>query len=328
MNAIDQSSATKMVPTVTGSIPVEQLGRTLAHEHVFVVGEEFRQNYQADWDEEEKIAQAVRDLDELKSLGIDSIMDPTVVGLGRYVPRIQRIAEQTDLNIVVATGVYTYNEVPFQFHFSGPGLLFDAPEPMTELFVTDIENGIAGTGVKAGFLKCAIEEQGMTPGVERVMRAVAQAHVRTGVPITVHTNVHNRSGLDAQRVLREEGADLTKVVIGHSGDSTDLDYLMELADAGSILGMDRFGLDVLLPFEQRVGTVAQLVKRGYADRMVLAHDASCFIDWFDPQAKAQAVPNWNFRHISEDVLPALVERGVSEEQIQTMLVDNVRRYFS
>ena len=328
MNAIDQSSATKMVPTVTGNIPVEQLGRTLAHEHVFVVGEEFRQNYQADWDEEEKIAQAVRDLNELKSLGIDSILDPTVVGLGRYIPRIQRIAEQTDLNIVVATGVYTYNEVPFQFHFSGPGLLFDVPEPMTELFVSDIENGIAGTGVKAGFLKCAIEEQGMTPGVERVMRAVAQAHVRTGVPITVHTNVHNRSGLDAQRVLREEGADLTKVVIGHSGDSTDLDYLMELADAGSILGMDRFGLDVLLPFEQRVDTVAQLVERGYADRMVLAHDASCFIDWFDPQAKAQAVPNWNYRHISEDVLPALLERGVSEEQIHTMLVDNVRRYFS
>lgn len=328
MNAIDQSSATKMVPTVTGSIPVEQLGKTLAHEHVFVVGEEFRQNYQADWDEDEKIAQAVRDLNELKSLGIDSIMDPTVVGLGRYIPRIQRIAEQTDLNIVVATGVYTYNEVPFQFHFSGPGLLFDVPEPMTEMFVNDIENGIAGTGVKAAFLKCAIEEQGMTPGVERVMRAVAQAHVRTGVPITVHTNVHNRSGLDAQRVLREEGADLTKVVIGHSGDSTDLDYLMELADAGSILGMDRFGLDVLLPFEQRVDTVAQLVERGYADRMVLAHDASCFIDWFDPQAKAQAVPNWNYRHISEDVLPALVERGVSEEQIHTMLVDNVRRYFS
>lgn len=327
MNAVE-TSATKMVPTVTGNIPVEQLGKTLAHEHVFVVGEEFRQNYQADWDEEEKIAQAVRDLNELKSLGIDSILDPTVVGLGRYIPRIQRIAEQIDLNIVVATGIYTYNEVPFQFHYSGPGLLFDVPEPMTEMFVNDIENGIAGTGVKAGFLKCAIEEQGLTPGVERVMRAVAQAHVRTGAPITVHTNVHNRSGLEAQRVLREEGADLTKVVIGHSGDSTDLDYLMELADAGSILGMDRFGLDVLLPFEQRVDTVAQLVERGYADRMVLAHDASCFIDWFDPQAKAQAVPNWNYRHISEDVLPALLERGVSEEQIQTMLVDNVRRYFS
>lgn len=159
------------------------------------------------------------------------------------------------------------------------------------------------------------------------MRAVGQASVQTGAPITVHTNPHTRSGLVAQRVLQEEGVDLRKVVIGHSGDSTDLDYLMELADAGSILGMDRFGLDVLLPFDDRINTIVQLAERGYADRMALAHDASCFIDWFDPEAKRQAVPKWNFRHISEDVLPALRERGVTGRQITTMLVDVPRAYF-
>ena len=314
------------VQTVTGSIDSADLGRTLAHEHVFVLGEEHRLNYQ-DWDEEAMVEKAVADLTELASLGIDSIMDPTVLGLGRYIPRIQRIAERVDLNIIAATGLYTYNEIPFQFHYTGPGLLFDQPEPLTEMFVKDLTKGIADTGVRAAFLKCAIEEQGLTPGVERVMRAVGQAHVRTGAPITVHTNPHTRSGLEAQRVLREEGVDLTKVVIGHSGDSTDLDYLKEVADAGSLLGMDRFGLDVLLPFEQRVDTVAQLAAAGYADRMMLAHDASCFIDWFDPDAKVQAVPQWNFRHISEDVLPALRERGVTDEQIEAMLVSNVRRYF-
>lgn len=315
------------VPTVTGTVESAELGRVLVHEHVFVVNEEYRQNFQGDWDEEGKIADAVRDLNELKGLGIDTILDPTVLGLGRYIPRIQKIAAQTDLNIVVATGVYTYNEIPFQFHYSGPGLLFDVPEPMTELFMKDLTEGIADTGVRAGFLKCAIEEQGMTPGVERVMRAVAQAHVRTGAPITVHTNPHTRSGLEAQRVLREEGVDLTKVVIGHSGDTTDLDYLAELADAGSLLGMDRFGLDVLLPFEDRVRTVVDLVERGYAEKIVLAHDASCFIDWFDPEAKRQVVPKWNFRHISEDVLPALRDGGVSDDDIETMLVANPRRYF-
>lgn len=314
------------VQTVTGPIDSAELGRTLAHEHVFVLGEEYRLNYQ-DWDEEAMVEKAVADLTELKGLGIDTILDPTVLGLGRYIPRIQRIAERVDLTIVAATGLYTYNEIPFQFHYTGPGLLFDQPEPLTEMFVKDLTEGIADTGVRAAFLKCAIEEQGLTPGVERAMRAVGQAHVRTGAPITVHTNPHTRSGLVAQRVLREEGVDLTKVVIGHSGDSTDLDYLKEVADAGSLLGMDRFGLDVLLPFEQRVDTVAQLAAAGYADRMVLAHDASCFIDWFDPDAKVQAVPQWNFRHISEDVLPALRERGVTDEQIETMLVGNVRRYF-
>src|SRR5699024_8471865 len=167
--------------------------------------------------------------------------------------------------------------------------------------------GIADTGVRAAFLKCAIEEQGLTPGVERVMRAVGQAHVRTGAPITVHTNPHTRSGLEAQRVLREEGADLTKVVIGHSGDSPDVDYLKEVADAGSLLGMDRFGLDVLLPFADRVDTVARLAADGYADRRVLAHDAACFIDWVDPAAKTQAGADWDRRPSSDEGRPAVAD---------------------
>ncbi|OCW84407.1 phosphotriesterase [Nocardia farcinica] len=315
------------VHTATGPIDSADLGNVLVHEHVFVVGEEFRQNYQDDWDEDEKVAEAVRDLTELKELGIDTILDPTVLGLGRYIPRIQRIAEQIDLNIVVATGLYTYNDIPFQFHYAGPGMLFDVPEPLVTLFTKDLTEGIADTGVRAAFLKCAIESQGLTPGVERVMRAVGQTSAQTGAPITVHTDPHSQSGLVAQRVLAEEGADLTKVVIGHSGDSVDLDYLMKLADAGSILGMDRFGLDLLLPFDERVNTVAELCKRGYADRMALAHDAACFIDWFDHEAKKQALPKWNYRHISEEVLPALRERGVSEADITTMLVDVPRRYF-
>lgn len=315
------------VHTATGPIDSADLGNVLVHEHVFIVGEEFRQNYQDDWDEDDKVAEAVRDLTELKELGIDTILDPTVLGLGRYIPRIQRIAEQIDLNIVVATGLYTYNDIPFQFHYAGPGLLFDVPEPLVTLFTKDLTEGIADTGARAAFLKCAIESQGLTPGVERVMRAVGQTSAQTGAPITVHTDPHSQSGLVAQKIFAEEGADLTKVVIGHSGDSVDLDYLMKLADAGSILGMDRFGLDLLLPFDERVNTVAELCKRGYADRMALAHDAACFIDWFDHEAKKQALPKWNYRHISEEVLPALRERGVSEADITTMLVDVPRRYF-
>ena len=91
--------------------------------------------------------------------------------------------------------------------------------------------------------------------------------------------------------------------------------------------MDRFGLDVLLPFEERVDTVAELCRRGYTERVVLAHDASCSIDWFPAEARKAAAPNWNYRHISEDVLPALRERGVEDAQITTMLVDNPRRHF-
>lgn len=316
------------VETVRGPVDNCALGRVLVHEHVFVLGEEYRQNYQSDWDEDQKVADAVRDLTELKALGIDTILDPTVLGLGRYIPRIQRIAAQVDLNIVVATGVYTYNEVPFQFHYAGPGLLVDVAEPMTELFVKDLTVGIANTGVRAGFLKCAIEQNGLTAGVERVMRAVGQASARTGAPITVHTNPHNHSGLLAQQVLAEEGVDLAKVIIGHSGDSADLDYLTKLAEAGSLLGMDRFGLDILLPFQARIDTIVELVRRGFLNHIVIAHDAACFIDWFDQETKKEFVPNWNYRHISTDVIPALLDGGLTEGDIEAILVTNPQRYFA
>jgi phosphotriesterase-related protein len=315
------------VATVMGPVETADLGTTLMHEHVFVLTPDMLANYPAGWDEELRVADAAAKLTRLKQLGVDTIVDPTVVGLGRYIPRIQRINQLVDINIVAATGVYTYNDVPFPFHFVGPGTPFDGDEPMIDLFVRDITEGIAGTAVRAAFLKCAIDAPGLTPGVERVMRAVAQAHLRTGVPITVHTSVNNQGGTTAQGLLADEGVDLTRVVLGHCGDSADIGYLEGLADRGSLLGMDRFGLDALLPLEQRIDTVVHLCRDGYADRMVLSQDASCYIDWFPDGVMAQVAPNWHYEHIVRDVLPALRERGVTEHQITTMLVDNPRRYF-
>lgn len=317
------------VHTVRGPIPADDLGVTLMHEHVFVLSPEIIANYPEGWGDEAAREQAAVDkLNALKAIGVDTIVDPTVIGLGRYIPRIQRVAERTDLQIVVATGVYTYNDVPMYFHFSGPGTALNGPEPMVDMFVRDITEGIAGTGVRAAILKCATDEPGITSGVDRVLRAVAQAHRATGVPITTHTHAHTRRGLEQQRIFAEEGVDLTRVVIGHSGDTTDLDYLEELLAAGSYLGMDRFGLDNILPFDDRVDTVARMCERGHADKMVLAHDASCYIDWLPEAALPFVLPNWHYLHIHNDVLPALRQRGVTEEQITTMLVNNPRAIFS
>ncbi len=321
-----------VVETVKGPVDTNDLGTVLMHEHVFTIGTEIRQNYPNypdPWDEEHRIADAVAKLTEATTRGVTTIVDPTVIGLGRYIPRIQKINEQVDLNIVVATGIYTYHEEPVQFHFTGPGKIFDfGVDPMTDLFIGDIRNGIADTGIKAGLLKCAIDEHGLTSGVERVMRAVGQAHVATGTPITVHTHAADKTGLIAAKVFAEEGVDMSRVVIGHSGDSTDLDYLKELAATGAILGMDRFGIDVFSPFEDRVNTVAAMANAGYAGQMVLAHDASCYSDFYPEEAIGVALPNWKYTHIFDDVLPALRERGVTEEQITTMLVDNPKSYFS
>jgi phosphotriesterase-related protein len=298
------------------------------HEHVFVLSPEIMANYPEAWgDEGEREADAIARLNELKARGVDTIVDLTVIGLGRYTPRIARVAAATDLQIVVATGVYTYNDVPFYFHLSGPGSELGGPETMTDMFVRDIEEGIADTGVKAAILKCATDKPGVTAGVDRVLRAVAQAHRRTGVPISTHTHAATRRGLEQQRIFTEEGVDLTRVVIGHSGDTTDIGYLEKLIANGSYLGMDRFGLDLFLSFEDRVNTVAQMCERGHADKMVLSHDAACFIDWVPEALLPVAAPNWHFLHIHNDVLPALKARGVTDEQIDTMLIANPRKIF-
>ena len=299
----------------------------LMHEHVFVLSEEIRRNYPQYWDEDARVADAVGRLRALRERGVQTIVDPTVIGLGRDVERVARVNAEVDLDIVVATGLYTYDSVPFFFSQHGPGTLLGGEEPMVELFVADITEGIAGTGIRAGLLKCAIEHE-LTPGVERVLVAVAETHRRTGVPITVHTSPAHGTGAVAQEVLVREGVDPRAIVLGHSGDTDDLDLLRRLADAGSILGMDRFGLDVLLPTDRRVATIAALAAEGYADRMVLAHDASCRIDWFAPEAVAALAPNWHYTFIHDQVLPALRAAGVTERQLTTMLVDTPRRYLT
>jgi phosphotriesterase-related protein len=321
------------VETVRGAIDVDELGTTLMHEHVFVLSTEILENYgHAWWDEETRVADAVSKLRELKARGVDSIVDPTVIGLGRDVGRLHRVNEQVDINIVVATGLYTYHDLPFPFRARGPGTEAGGPDPMIAAFVGDIRDGIGTTGVRAAFLKCAVEEAQLTRGVERTLRAVAKAHVETGAPITVHTNPGRRNGLDVIRVFGEEGVDMRKVVLGHSGDSNDIEHLGELLDSGAILGMDRFGLDVYNPTDKRVATIAELCRAGHADQMVLSHDASCFLDWYpmpeEQSLLAAALPNWHYTHIHDDVLPALREQGVSDADIRTMLVDTPRRYFT
>lgn len=315
------------IETATGPIDSASLGRVLMHEHVFIISPEMQHNVPEDWgDEEARLGDAATRLQELKSAGIDAILDPTALGLGRYIPRIGVLAARIDLKILVATGLYTFNELPHYWGRRTPGSGPNGSDPMVNLFVRDIVEGIAGTGIKAAVIKCATDRPGITPGVERVLRACAQAHRATGTPITTHTNAAERRGLEQQEIFRSEGVDLSRVVIGHCGDSDDLGYLEELIANGSILGMDRFGIDGYLPTAQRVAVVAELCKRGYADRMVLSHDASCYLDWIPGEIPPSTMPHWHYLHISRDVLPALREAGVTEAQIDTMLVDTPRRF--
>lgn len=316
------------VQTIRGPIDSSALGRVLVHEHIFLMDAEYTLNYRPDFFEEKTITDAAERLNALKAAGVDTIIDLTVLGLGRHAPSLARVGQLTDLNIIVSTGCYTFDKVPGPFEFYGPGLLLDRPEPLIEHFVQDIEVGIAGTGIRAGELKCAIDKPGLRPGVERIMRAIGQTNRRTGVPITVHTDPLSQSGLIVQRVLGEEGVNLEDALIGHCGDTTDIDYLMRLCDAGSLIGMDRFGLNFTVTAEQRIETIAAMLARGYEDHLTLSHDCTCWSDFFPSvDDYNRALPDHHYLHIHQDVLPALHEAGATEAQVEKMFVDNPRRHF-
>ncbi len=307
------------INSVSGPLDTADLGFTLMHEHILVQSPGVNDNF-AVFDREAHLANAVQRLKDVQDRGVKTLVDLTV-GNWRDIPFVKEAVAASGIQVVVATGLYW--EVPHYFRaMSGRSI-----EHIAELFQRDITDGIMDTGVKAGVIKCATDESGVTPDIERVLRASAKAHRATGVPISTHTHASSEGGLKQQDIFEDEGVDLGRVVIGHSGDTEDTAYLQKLCDRGSFIGMDRFGIDLFLPMAQRVATIKKMCDLGYANKMVLSHDAACYIDWIDPNLRQSALPKWNFNHISDDVLPALREAGVSEDDITAMTVDNARRVF-
>jgi phosphotriesterase-related protein len=306
-------------------VPAESLGRTLPHEHVFILGPETLHNFNRTWgepwwDEEARVADAVTKLERVKAAGIETLVDPTAIGLGRNIERIQRVNEQVDLNIVVCTGVYSVLELP-QF------LRYRTTEALAGLFVRELREGIGDTGVKAAFIKFAVEEHGLAGDVPRILAAVAAAANETGAPVMVHTNAVAQTGTIALEALTAAGVEPERIVIAHAGDSNDLDYLRGIADTGAVLGFDRFNIAHFNPDEKRIETTVAMIAEGYTDRIHFSHDGATFHDFMvnDPMF---ADEHADYLHVTNVILPALRERGVTDAQIDQIMLENPPRWLA
>lgn len=302
------------IQTVTGAVSAEELGVTLGHEHIRTSAEGIREQWPHLYDEAAEEKRAIDQLEAAKAHGLQSIVEPTCMDLGRDIELMRRVSEATGINVIPCTGVYGAHYQVIPQHFSN-----QEPDYIAEAFVHDIEEGIQGTEIKAAFLKCAVDEPGVTEQIEKVLRAAALAHKQTGRPIMAHSHPQSRSGLAIMDIFDDEGVEPAKVQIAHTGDTDDLEYITELLGRGPYIGMDRYGLDIFLPTSQRNATVVELCERGYTERMILSHDACGSIDWFPDEMIAEMAPNWNFSYIFEEILPALHEAGVSEGQTSAML---------
>jgi phosphotriesterase-related protein len=315
VSGANDSVSDSVVETALGPVPSSDLGVVLAHEHIAVLSEGVVAQFPRVYDRSAAHALAIAKLRRAAEVGVGTIVDLTVLGLGRDIALQREVAADCGLHVVLATGAYVFETLP-------PYFACRDADALAEQFVLDITEGIGGTASRAAVLKCATDSFGVTPDVEKVLRACARAHRTTGRPISTHTNVANRGGLLQLEIFRDEGVDFSSVVIGHCGDSDDLGYLHEVAASGCLLGMDRFGYDTMLPLEQRVATVVALWEAGLGDRLVLSHDCVCDIDWFP--RRAATIPN-DVGYIHREVLPRLRVAGLGDAEIDTMLVQTPRR---
>jgi phosphotriesterase-related protein len=316
------------VETLGGPVDAGELGLTLIHEHFFSRDEAVAFQWPHLMDDEQEHALAMEVAEAVKGHGVRTVVEPTAMLLGRDVRRSARLAQESGLQLVACTGIYTYDHLP-QF------LMNRDEDYIAGLFVHDIESGIQGTEMKAAFVKCAADEPGVTERIEKVHRAAARASLQTGAPVMAHSRPASGTGPRQVEILLEEGVAPDQIQIAHTGDTDDLDYIERLLDTGVYIGMDRYGLDIFLPTDRRNATLIELLGRGYAERMFLAQDfdipIAAGLDWYPPQVvemfQEQGLANdWSMTFLFETVIPALKEQGMTDEQLDTMMVQNPARW--
>jgi phosphotriesterase-related protein len=311
------------VETTGGPVDVDDLGLTLIHEHFRTTDEAGRFQFPHLYDEQAEWDVALADANAVKGHGVRTVVEPSAMFLTRDAAFSKRIADESGINVVLATGIYTYDHLP-QF------LANRDEDAVAAIFLHELEHGIQGTGIKPAFVKCAADAPGVTPNIEKVHRAAARASKQSGKPIMAHSQPSSGTGLEQMRIFDEEGVDPATVHVAHTGDTDDLDYIERLLDTGCWIGMDRYGLDIFLPTEARNATVLALLERGYADRMFLSQDYCSSIDWFPLEVqeylKANEVPDWSMTFLFDSVIPTLKERGMSDDDLNQMMVENPKRW--
>lgn len=309
------------VNTVLGPMDVNDLGVTLCHEHVWVSSAGIHHTFPDFADRDGALRIAIAALREARAGGIQTIIDVTTHDLGREIVFLREVSEASGVTIVPCTG--TWLDIPRVFAVA-------TPDQIARLYIREIEDGIEGTGIKAGVIKVATNGD-VSPANEVILRAAARALKATGTPITTHSNSVQQNGRQQVQIFQDEGVDLSRVCIGHSNDTTDLEYLTGLLKAGVYLGMDHYALETRPgrpTWQQKTEVVRDLVQMGYGDRIMLSHDYAPLTATGAPRpVRPESPPPDGYLMITRHVLPYLRQLGVTETQLTALLVDNPRRFF-
>lgn len=322
------------VNTVSGPVSPDQLGRTLMHEH-FLFG---YCGFQGDatlggFREQEYLNACLKAVADARAYGIETIVDATTNECGRNVRFLKKIADLTGMNIICSTGYYFEAESSFAYWNFRKGFA-DIGQEIYEMMLTEVTQGIEGTGIKAGVIKLASSYQQITPIEELFFKAAARVQKETGVVIITHTQ-RGTMGPQQADLLIANGADPGKIAIGHMCGNTDVSYHEEVLKRGVYVNLDRFGLQGELfhtpTDEQRMDLIKALADKGYGSKILLGHD-SVNVNLGRPiimtEMMQESLRDANIRTIGAKVLPGLKQRGMSDEQVDALLRSNPRNLFA
>ena len=347
---MSSQDVTGKIQTVLGLIEPSELGITMTHEHLlidlmsyFTVPDEASWRACADQDvtmeglgkigkswnltksnlKQYDINLAIDEIRMYKHLGGKSVVDTTNVGLARDPLALARISRATELNVIMGSSYYVPISHP-------PGTGEKSEQQIAEEIIRDVTIGVGDTGVKSGVIGEIGNFWPTTENTRKILRASAHAAMETGAPILIHPGFHDDSPAHIMNDLLEAGMDPKRVIIGHLDLIGDMDSIREIGEMGAMLEHDRFGWeDSNLPAigDQSVGVISdvqriqrfeQLVEWGFLDRILMAHDICLKTDTTAYGGKGSA-------HILENIAPRMRKRGWTQEQIDTILVDNPKK---
>ena len=308
---------TKQIHTIQGPVEIEALGLILPHEHLFtdLRGPAIPGYAQA---EPEAVIRVVKPhLEDASAAGVTALVECSTVGVGRNLRVLQSLAEVTSIQIVAPTGVYREAYIP-------ESLRPVSEQELAELWTKELTEGIEGTSIRAGFIKLAMSDDGPTPLEVRNLRAAARASQNTGAVIGSHT-IGGRVARQEMDVLEEAGLDLGRFIWIHAQTEPDTEIIREAARRGAYVELDTVGA----PFQSQPELITKslaVIEAGFIDRLLLSHDAG----WYNP-ARPDGYPEEGYRGytaLTREFIPALLQHGLSEEQIKRMTVDNPAQAFA
>ncbi|SPP98068.1 phosphotriesterase family protein [Bradyrhizobium vignae] len=323
-----------MVQTVTGPIPVESLGRTLMHEHLFIAFPGSWFDPLARFDRAELIEEAVRRLVTLRAeCGVRTFVDPCPIELGRDATMIKEISEKSGMQIICTTGFY-YEKMGLPIYWRRRTV-----DEIADLYIREITHGIGHTGVKAGAFKVSTGAPVATEEEKKFLAAACIAHKATGMPIITHTT-EGCAGPEQQQLFEIGGVPAHRCLIGHCCTNPDVAYHRRIVEGGSYIGFDQIGMENVQRDDVRANNVAQLVRDGFCAQIIMSMDRLC--GYLGKPTARQPTPEemakieylksrglWqSHTYIFTDFIPMLRARGVSQTDIVSILEDNPRRFFA